>query len=900
MVKFGKELLNEEIAEWQPYYMSYNKLKGFLQDMAANTSDDGIDKFFEAREGFFEELKINLKRVDQFYANREKFLHTMLREALENATDEDSDEKRQEKGQTMCDEVEKLKQFAFMNHEGFRKITKKYDKRVGAFEQRHRPRDMDNEQMSSLKDRTLQLLTRYAFTNSEDRLEAYYSAMEAYRDKQEVRLPPQKFTMGRRVSIADNDLDVPLMGYKEPRKSKSAAFRRFRQKMFLALRQNLLHAILLVILTAVELYCWWTVLEPKLKFTGYATIWVTYVSLVLLVRQYPPEAVMVTATLILTIFGIIDKKLAWAAFSSEVVLSVAGLGAIASCVGSTGVIDKVFTKIVGKPKILWVAMLRLIIPATILNCGVSNTCVMSCLLPVIDQWSEEIGHHKAFFLMPLSYILLCSGAVATFSTSTNLVAQQLLQNHGDPLGGFGMFDLAVPVLVCVFGIVVYLLIMGPLILRRFAIKEGEQLSPKLRSGKSMMRRGDNRFDIRVQINGRALVNQTLSKSGILKKLSGGFNDIVHCERFGEIILPDEDGLENGSSSFVLQLSDVLILNTTHESMVQMRNNTPGVSLIPQDCSEIKVKGDYSTRELVEVVLDKSCPLVSHRMRHTTKYSKYGVSIVAFRAFNDKAYNPQEPPQERRLQQGDHLVFDCPPEFYENWNDSSDFVFARRILKGKGCESDLPTYAATLSGFIMLCMIALVASSTLKLTEGVLSCLTALVFTRCCSFETVIKAVKLRTVLTIVGAFGLGQAIRTENIADVMATALLHALGWAGPRGILLAIFCATIALGVVFHGTAVVVLMFPICQTAAAAMQPPMPLHQVIALLCIAVTGQMLSPISYQTNLMAYNDGGYEFADFTKTGLGCVIILAVCSIYMCELWFPADDVPSTIQTATFI
>jgi len=611
-------------------------------------------------------------------------------------------------------------------------------------------------------------------------------------------------------------------------------------------------------------------------------MWTTFVSLVLLVKQYPPEAVMVTATLILTVCGIIDNKHAWDAFSSEVVLSVAGLGAIASCVGSTGIIDIVFTKIVGKPKTLWIAMLRLIIPATILNTGVSNTCVMSCLLPVIDKWSADIGHHKAYFLMPLSYILLISGAVCIFSTSTNLVAQGMLQKTGDP--GYGMFDLAVPVGVCSLAIIAYLVIFGPFFLSRFrkTTRETSRVRTNDHRGMSVMRRGDNRFDIRIQINGRVLAGQTLESSGILNKLQGNFDDIVLCERFGEQIIPQDE-------SFSLELSDVIVLATTLDSMKQLRNNTPGVTLIPQDCSEIKQKSDYAARELVEVVLDKACPLVSHRMRHTRKYSKYDVSIVGFRAFRDLDYNPQEPPQERRLQQGDHLIFDCPPQFFDAWNDSSDFVFSRRVLKG--CVSDdKPAYAANLSGFLLLSMVGLVASSTLPLFEGVMYCLTALVLSNCVSLETVIKAVKLRTVLTIVGAFGLGHAIETENIAEVLADALLHALGWAGPRGILLAIYCATVALGVVFHGTAVVALMFPICQTAAAAMNPPIPIHQVTALLMIAATGQMLSPISYQTNLMAYNDGGYEFADFTKTGVGCVVLLAVCGIYMCELWFPGDFV----------
>ena len=39
-------------------------------------------------------------------------------------------------------------------------------------------------------------------------------------------------------------------------------------------------------------------------------------------------------------------------------------------------------------------MLRLFVPAVFLNLCISNTCVMSCLLPVIDKWSKEIGPQR--------------------------------------------------------------------------------------------------------------------------------------------------------------------------------------------------------------------------------------------------------------------------------------------------------------------------------------------------------------------------------------------------------------------------------------------------------------------------------------------------------------------------
>merc|ERR1719284_972902 len=96
-------------------------------------------------------------------------------------------------------------------------------------------------------------------------------------------------------------------------------------------------------------------------------------------------------------------------------------------------------------------------------------------------------------------------------------------------------------------------------------------------------------------------------------------------------------------------------------------------------------------------------------------------------------------------------------------------------------------------------------------------------TGCTTMDTIVRGAKLRTVLTIVGAFGLGKAIGKEHVAEVLADMLIYALSPFGARGLLVAIFAATVALGVIFHGTAVVVLMYPICEEVSEEHGLPLP-----------------------------------------------------------------------------
>merc|ERR1719498_399409 len=167
----------------------------------------------------------------------------------------------------------------------------------------------------------------------------------------------------------------------------------------------------------------------------------------------------------------------------------------------------------------------------------------------------------------------------------------------------------------------------------------------------------------------------------------------------------------------------------------------------------------------------------------------------------------------------------------------------------------------------------------------MSAILALNLTKCASADRMKKSVPLNVVLTIVGAFGLGNAIGKHGVAEAIAQFLVTIMKPYGQLGLLVAIWVVVVLLGIIFHGTAVVALMFPLVHHVAQA--AGIPLHQMIAVLCYSVACQMLSPVSYNTNLMAYAAcPDYKFEDFTKVGFPLCIILMVQSIPMAQYFFP--------------
>ena len=136
--------------------------------------------------------------------------------------------------------------------------------------------------------------------------------------------------------------------------------------------------------------------------------------------------------------------------------------------------------------------------------------------------------------------------------------------------------------------------------------------------------------------------------------------------------------------------------------------------------------------------------------------------------------------------------------------------------------------------------------------------------------------KTMQVLTIVGAFGLGDAIGNTKVAYLLATYVTAAMAPFGTPGLLVGIYVVVLMLGIVFHATAVVILMFPVCLESAKNLN--VPVHQAVCILMIGAGCQMLSPVSYQTNLMAFSAGSYSFNDFPKLGLPIVLLIGIVCV----------------------
>jgi len=881
--------------KWRDYNINYVRLNGWINELEKNMSPT-------VAQHFFDELTISLDRVDDFYNAKEDDLLAQIGQFVEDQEDMDV-ASRVRTVKAMEEELNKLQKYADHNLETLRKVATKFDGGSNTVQFR---RSASNDHGSGATGRTsdwgsaTESLTRrlevrvrrHRFGLAGENLGNIRNRLEALKSGTAVSFTTDGLTkpelMKRQSGLADHLL--PKIQHEKSHERVASIWSWLRANW---------RSILYWLIVTGAIVVMWSIRNPesKLNSESYVVIWVTVVALTLLAREWPSDGVMLGATLFLCIFGLISGTEAWGGFSNEVVLSVAALSVVGDAVSHTGFVDILFAKLIGNPSSLPMAMLRILIPTALGAATISNTAVMACCMPAIEEWCSKSGYHQALFFMPISYIMLIAGTFAIFSTSTNLVAQAQL--HNNHLPEFGQFDMGVPSLICSAVALIYLIVATPRLLQRFTT------NPDLaKSGsKPSVNTGRRTFFARLRFD-RKKQETTIESSGLLSSGDVRFVDALERRGFSEEMPPENTPL---------RFDDILTVRISAAGMDTLRN-LPGFSVLSLDGSEIHAAhADHETRELVELVLDQASPLTGKELVNAGAFDAYNGAVLAYRlrvesgkpedasaimrriSFQEvpeaveiqngmKAAMHISPASAHRLVHGDQLVLDVPRDFHKRWRDSPDFLMLRKIGKGK---TEIDTYKAYVSGVILFFMIFFVALSILPLFVCALSAIFLLVASGCSTIEQMKKGVQLKVVLTIVGAFGVGNAIGKHGIAEVFAAALVSIFRPLGNLGLLSGISVAVVALGVIFHGTAVVSLMFPLCYHVHLA--SGIPLHQITAVLCISVACQMLSPVSYNTNLMAYAAcPEYSFNDFPKLGAPLVVLILLFGIPLCTWWFPED------------
>jgi len=123
----------------------------------------------------------------------------------------------------------------------------------------------------------------------------------------------------------------------------------------------------------------------------------------------------------------------------------------------------------------------------------------------------------------------------------------------------------------------------------------------------------------------------------------------------------------------------------------------------------------------------------------------------------------------------------------------------------------------------------------------------------------------------------------SGAARLLADGLVRLVGDAGPYALLAGLFVLTAILGQLISNTATALIIFPIA--VAAALEVGISPRPVLMSVNIAAAASFLTPVATPVNLMVMGPGGYEFGDYWKLGLSCMLWFFVVAVFFVPIFW---------------
>lgn len=562
-----------------------------------------------------------------------------------------------------------------------------------------------------------------------------------------------------------------------------------------------------------------------------------------------PEVIVMSSVTVLLVVGILTPESLSQSLGSPAVLSVGALLVLARGVRQTGMLAIVVDYLLGR-RPSRDPLLRLGVPTAAVSAFLNNTPIVAIFAPAVIDWCKRTGVTPSRMLIPLSYATILGGMTTLIGTSTTLVVDGLMRQHG--LAGLSMFEISPVGVPAAVGGVLLVALLAP------------RLLPDRRDPVATINRDRREYLVEVLVDHQSpLVGQRIADAG-LRHLPGLF--LMNIERGGRFVGPvgpDEQ----------LAAGDRLVFTGVASTVADLRR-FPG--LVPASESHYDPTTSERRDRLYEVVVSSASPLVGRSIKEAGFRRRYDAAVLAVHRASRRL--PQKLGQVV-LRAGDTLMLEAGVRFGERYVDHVDFALVSRL------RTDVPPRPKKVGTalLILIVMVLLVATRTVPLVGGALAAVGAMLLLRVLDGTEARRALDVPMLLVIGGALALGRALEDTGVALALSRFVLDHLGRTDPMVLLFVTFVLTWVLTELVTNVAAAAIVFPFIMSAAQHMLlDPRPFAVVVA---IAASTSFVTPFGYQTNLMVYGPGGYRYSDFARVGVPIALwVLLVTMLVVPQVW----------------
>lgn len=482
--------------------------------------------------------------------------------------------------------------------------------------------------------------------------------------------------------------------------------------------------------------------------------------------------------------------------------------------------------------------IRTLMSTAIASAILNNTAVVATLISPIKN-NKLINPGK--LLLPISYAAILGGTLTLVGTSTNLIVNSMAIEQG--MSGFNFFDFTLVGGAALLCCMIVLLFYYPKL-------------PNMGSATETSKEYFVEAEVSLQ---SSLIGKSIEDNG-LRNLASLF--LVEIVRQGHLITPiaPDDRIEAGDKLiFTGDIDKVLIL----QQFDGLKLFADQDGLLQDNLTEVLVKPDSS-------IVGKSLKSAGFRAR-------FDAAVVAIRregcALSGKL-------GDIKIQSGDFLVLAVGNDFATRTNLSKNFY----ILSGMQPQNMLRGWRdkSVLIGFLLTISVTLLLQ--VPLLTGLIFYVAFLIFSGSLTVNEIKRRFPVEIWLIVVSALSLANALENTGIADLISVNVDYFLDGKATILAFISIFILTLIITELMTNSAAAALLFPIAYNIAIGLGvSPIPFVLAVA---FAASGSFISPYGYQTNVMVYNAGQYQFSDFVKFGIPVSLVYSAVVILMIPLIFP--------------
>jgi di/tricarboxylate transporter len=581
-------------------------------------------------------------------------------------------------------------------------------------------------------------------------------------------------------------------------------------------------------------------------------------------NRVPVVLVALGTALALYFTGVLNLTESLGGLGDPAVIFIASLFVVSAGLDATGVTAWAGQGLIaqaGQSRVRLIVLMMTLV--ALLTALISVNGAVAALLPVVVVMAIRLGRAPSQLLMPLVFSSHSGSLLALTGTPVNVLVSEAATDAGLPAFGFFSFAVAgIPLLVGTILVVVLF---------------GQRLLPE-RSGRTL--------PLDLSKHARTLVEQYRLEDGLFQLGLRARSPYVGATP-GAVDLTDYVGLTlvsiqagNGGGRLqraTLAEGDILIVRGDAESVGGLASDKLLAFRTEDAPTDVAETLFNRSSGLAEVVIPPRSGMIGQSVFPGMVTPSGDLVILAVQRRDE-----DQGPDETVLAAGDTLLLQGTWEALDEHLDDPDVLVVdspevvrrQAVPMGIGAKSAI----AVLFGMVFLLATGLVPSAIAGL---VAAC--AMVLVRVVTVEQAYRSINWTTVILVGAMIPLSTAMSKSGAANLMAEALVHLVGDAGPYALLAGLFVLTAILGQLISNTATALIIIPIA--VAAAHEIGVSARPVLMSVAVASAAAFLTPVATPVNLMVMGPGGYRFGDYWKLGLPLLALFFVVAEFLVPVFW---------------